>query len=172
MSETVALPETKSSLWYWKIYYHLLFYLHFILGILGVVIGALIAADFGTDVLPIGQKGLGVISAVIVGIVSFLQPGRMASVFYDAYWRLRIAVLRSHSSSEESDELIDALANGYSTVATIQPEAIRKQHANAPTLDLQDLSEERRTKLTQMHSDLVEEEKAETKDKITASDDT
>ncbi len=160
MSDIVR-QEADYSLWYWKLYYHLLLYLHIILGVAGVVIGAMIAADVTVGFFNIGSQGLGVISTVIVGIVSFVQPGRMASVFFDAYWRLRIAVLRSEDSPTANEDLIAALSNGYTSVATIQPEALQKHKDGNAVLDIHTLSADRREALVERLKELVAEEDAE-----------
>ncbi|MEM7544722.1 MAG: hypothetical protein AAF367_04230 [Pseudomonadota bacterium] len=157
-----AFEAAQESLKWWNSYYHFLLASHFILGLTGVIVGALIAADFDSYWFGLTTSTLGVISTVVVGIVSFVQPGRMASVFYDAYWRLRIGVLRYKDKSDGADHLLSELSNGYTTVATIQPEALKK-HTGAVSrvLDLDGLSEDRRAALEALHRQLAEEEKAE-----------
>lgn len=168
--EAMVKREANQSLWYWKLYYHLLLYLHFALGIAGVVIGALIAANVQITPLGIGSQGLDVISTVIVGIVSFIQPGRMASVFFDAYWRLRIAVLRSGGSPTADEDLINALSNGYSAVAYVQPEVLRKETDNVLTLDTLELSSQRKEELLERFRELMAEENDEAAAKQAAGD--
>ncbi|WP_305988085.1 hypothetical protein [Roseibium sp. MMSF_3544] len=110
---------------WWRIYYHLLISTHIVLGVVGVAIGAVIAADI--SVFSLETKYLGVVSSVIVGIVSFVQPGRMASVFYSAFWRLKVAILQSKLSNDNAELLLIALSEGYERISAVQPEELRKQ---------------------------------------------
>ena len=156
--------EARYSLRWWKIYYHTLLYSHYILGILGVVIGALIAAGTTISFLGMETKHLGVLSTVIVGIVSFMQPGRMASFFFEAYTRLRIAVLRSESSPTADEDLITALEEGYKIVSAVQPEALRRHKEEGTVLDMSELSEDRKKQARAKLIELFEEQRNETKD--------
>lgn len=155
---TETIKTAQSCRRWWWFYYHLLVYLHIALGVSGVVLGAVIAAGAGLKLSEETMSMLGVISAVIVGIVSFLQPGRMASVFYDAYWRMRMAILSAQGSPTAKEDLIAVMTDGYTRLAAIQPEALRKAAAN--TLDVSKLSEERRAALTEKLEELLAEENA------------
>jgi len=126
MSQKTTLEAARQTKRWWGVYYHLLLALHFFLGVSGVLVGALIAADFQSGMFAIESKVLGIISTIIVGIVFFIQPGRMASVFYDAYWRLHIEILKASEKQQESQSLLEGMANGYGAVAAIQPEAINR----------------------------------------------
>ncbi len=160
MSELVQKHASKRATW-WFFYYHFLLYLHFILGIAGVIVGALVAAGGALGLSATNISILGVVSTVIVGLVSFVQPGRMATVFYDAYWRMRMAVLRSDGSPTAKEDLIEAMTEGYTRIATVQPEALRKYQDATKTVDVSRLSEKRRGELFQRLEELLIEEDAE-----------
>lgn len=160
MSDLVTKHASKRASW-WFFYYHFLLYLHFILGIAGVIVGALVAAGSALNINPTNISLLGVASTVIVGLVSFVQPGRLASVFYDAYWRMRMAVLRSEGSPTAKEDLIEAMTEGYTRIATVQPEALRKYQDATKTVDVSRLSEDRRSALFQRLEELLVEEEAD-----------
>ena len=158
MNSKTVYEESKNVLGWWGYYYHILLIIHYILGVLGVLFGALIAAGFtGNGTIVPDTKTLGVLSAVTVGIVSFVQPGRMASVFYDAFWRLKVARLKYGESNPE--KLLETLSDGYARVATIQPEALRKtEEAENEKIDISGLPDEMKKQINEM----IEKNKAKT----------
>lgn len=86
----------------------------------------------------------------------------MASVFFDAYWRLRIAVLRSDGSPTADEDLINALSNGYEALASVQPEVLRKETDSAVTLNTLKLSSKRKEELLEKFRKLIAEDNDET----------
>ena len=160
MGDETALEAARDSMKWWNRYYHLLLYVHFFLGISGIVIGSLIAADFNSQRAVLQPQFLGIMSTVIVGIVSFVQPGRMASVFYDAYWRMRVAILRHKEGQIDAPTLVDAIANGFTAVAEIQPEALIGSGQKTGGDD-EDLSDEQRERLAAFREALLAENEKE-----------
>ncbi|WP_298838150.1 hypothetical protein [uncultured Roseobacter sp.] len=156
MADETALAAARDSMKWWNRYYHMLLYLHFFLGISGIVIGSLIAADFQTNWKFLEPQFLGILSTVIVGVVSFVQPGRMASVFYDAYWRMRVAILRHKEGQLDPAGLVDAIANGFTAVAEIQPEALIAAERERDRPD-ETLTEEQQARLVAFREALLAE---------------
>ncbi|WP_187430927.1 hypothetical protein ROLI_033120 [Roseobacter fucihabitans] len=153
MKTASALESARDSMKWWNRYYHSLLYLHYFLGILGILIGALIAADFSSSVSFLDNQVLGVVSTIIVGVVSFVQPGRMASAFYDAYWRMRVAILRHVEGQADVGKLVDAIENGFTAVGEIQPEPRDSVHED----DQSDLTDDQKAKLAAFRTALLAE---------------
>lgn len=162
MLQESTLQAARDTMKWWNRYYHFLLTIHFTLGILGVVIGALIAANFESNLFILSPEFLGILSTVIVGIVSFVQPGRMASVFFDAYWRMRVEILRYSDKETGSGELLDAIESGFLTVATIQPEALKKhQQIKEDEHDDAQLSDEELERLAEYRQQIIDERQDE-----------
>jgi len=160
LTHETTIDAARYLMKWWNRYYHILLTIHFALGILGVLLGALIAADFQNEMFVLSPKFLGILSTVIVGIVAFVQPGRMASVFYDAYWRVRVELLRHSNKDQSSEILLQALANGFINVATIQPEALKKQlNIYDEKIDDTLLSDEQEERLEMFRQELIKEKR-------------
>ena len=160
MNNNSALDAAKDSMKWWNRYYHGLLFIHFSLGVLGVLVGALIAADFDTNWAILNTQFLGVVSTIIVGIVSFVQPGRMATVFYDAYWRMRVAILRHVEGHTDSATLVDAIAVGFTSVAEIQPEPPgHDPDADNSANEDAELTDEQKAKMAEFRAALLSEAK-------------
>ncbi|WP_298918962.1 hypothetical protein [uncultured Roseobacter sp.] len=157
MEDESALDAAKHSMRWWNRYYHFLLYVHFSLGIMGILVGALIAADFESDMLVLNPQFLGVLSTLIVGVVSFVQPGRMASVFYDAYWRMRVAILRHSEGQSDAAALVDAIANGFTAVAEIQPESLGTLEASGRDASEGELTDHQKMRLAEFREELLKE---------------
>ena len=156
-----ALAHAQDCTKWWARYYHLLLALHMTLGVVGVVVGALIAAGSALGLTAVMTSWLGVISSVIVGLVSFAQPGRLATVFYDAYWHLKLVVLKNSGNEVDHDALIEAMSDGYTRIATIQPEALRKAQAAKTNLDISTLSDTQKEALQKMRDEFLAEDATE-----------
>ncbi|MFD1158780.1 hypothetical protein [Roseovarius aestuarii] len=162
MAHETTLQAARDSMKWWNIYYHTLLSIHFFLGISGVVIGALIAANFDTELFILSPQFLGILSTVIVGVVSFVQPGRMASVFFDAYWRMRVEILRYSNKEEGSEDLLEAIESGFLTVATIQPEALKKhEQIKEDQMGDDQLSDEEIERLVKFRQQIINEREDE-----------
>jgi len=110
------------------------FYYHFLLYlhfILGIA-GVIVGALVAAG----GALGLSATNISILGVVSTVSP-------------------------TAKEDLIEAMTEGYTRIATVQPEALRKYQDATKTVDVSRLSEKRRGELFQRLEELLIEEDAE-----------
>ena len=55
--------------------------------------------------------------------------------------------LKSEGSSTAKSDLIDAMSDGYARIATVQPEALRRERADETTINIADLSDDGRAQV-------------------------
>ncbi len=115
----------QSSIKNWYAWYMVVGVVHYTIGIIGLLAATLVAS--GSTFLTSQQTAIaGIVSAICIGVVGFVQPGAKANVFFQGYVELRRAMVKYEldkdvDAAKAGEELYNALGRGYEIIKQVQP---------------------------------------------------